>query len=570
MDVAKAEKSLGEANLALEDEDYPEALRLAMLSESEVEKVDLQKKMAAEIISVTAAKLKEAEKHGIDVDNVRSLLMSAANALKEKKYVNALELAMESGMDLSESTEKFERASTTLYAASARINESDDIGVDVKKSKEHLATAKEAFEKKDYATAMKFAKETILEAKRAYVEHLSRPIEACEQLIDTATKLGVDITRATNMLSEAKAALDEESYSQVALFAENCKRLVEREITKHLFDSVAGAKATVANAEGDGKPVGDASQMLRKVESSLEERKYIQAADFFQEFKDSLIVSDSVMAGAGMPAAQETELKETAEKEPPADILAFIPELTKRIHKISKAGLNTKKAEKLLKEAQGLLKSDPDRAAKLAREAENELESELESFSPKITYSLDLSAIKEKDKVYEAKLALSNDGKSVAKDVNITFSGKDFEVKGFAPINIVKAKETKEIPITIKPLSDGNLKFALDITFIRLFDGKENTVQFSEELTLGEVKETSEKFKRIKAEKTVKCFACNGKIKTGFPLIQCQCGNTYHEPCGERIGKCPMCGVSFRTSDSDEEKPKKKGGTAKKKVALKL
>jgi DNA-binding IscR family transcriptional regulator len=235
MNVSKAEFLLEEAKIALGDEDYSEALRLAMMSESEVEKVDLQKKMASEIISITVEKLKGAEKIGVGVENIRTLLKNASNALSKKDYVKALEYSMEAGMELSEATEEFERAATTIHAARARINESDEIGVNVKKAKELFETAKKAFNEREYSTAMKFAKETIREAKRAYVTQLSKPIDGCEQLIKTASEIGINIQRANNMLSEAKAALEEESYSQVALFTDNCQRLVEREITKHLI-----------------------------------------------------------------------------------------------------------------------------------------------------------------------------------------------------------------------------------------------------------------------------------------------------------------------------------------------
>ncbi|UCF08289.1 MAG: hypothetical protein JSW28_00955, partial [Thermoplasmata archaeon] len=450
-DVSKAEELLGEAKLALQDEDYTEALRLAMLSESEVEKADLQKKMAAEIISVTAAKLKEAEKNGVEVEDVRKLLMDAANALKEKNYIKALELAMESGLELTESTDKYERASTTLAAAQARINESDEIGVDVKKAKDMLSTANDAFGKNDFTTAMKYGKETIREAKRAYVEHLSRPIHACEQLIETADNLGVKITRAKNMLSEAKTALDEESYSQVALFAENCKRLVEREITKHLFERVASAKTTMAEDRTKGVDVGEASKALKSVESSLEERKYIEAADYFQNFMTTLTGTEpgavETEAAKPTPATKlkeekiEVPAEEKVVEEKPIDLEKFIPAFKKRLSQIHKQGLNTRNGEKFLKQAVEAMKTAPEKALELARKAEDALETELLSFSPKISIDIDFSGVKEKDKWYDTVLVLANDGKSVARDVNIVAKGGDFSVEGLAPQKILKAKD---------------------------------------------------------------------------------------------------------------------------------
>jgi hypothetical protein len=519
VDVSKAESLLEESRVALADEDYNEALRLAMQSESEVERVDLQKKMAAEIIAVTAAKLKEAEKKGIQADSVRKLLIKAATSLKNHDYVKALEFALESGMVLSESTEEYERASTTLQAARARINESDDIGVDVKKAKELLDTARSAFEDKKFTTSMKFAKETIKEAKRSYVGHLSIPIENCERLIKTASDLGVNVTRANNMLNEAKAALEEESYAQVAVFTENCKRLIERDITRNMFEKLSKAKSELASQEKKGEDIAEVTAILKSGESYLEGKEYINAAKYIQKLMVQMELEEPKGPVAEEAPAEE-EMEEVAPK-PDLDLEPLISELAGKLLRISKSGIHTKSAEKLLNEAQTVAESDPEQAKNLE---------------------------------------LTNSGKSVAKDVTFEKNGEDFEIEGLEPIKIIKANEKKEIPLKIKANNTGEIKFDLDITFSRIFDGKTIEAFLSQEVQIGKKVAKEPSFKKVKADKTLKCYACNGKIKPGFVVIECNCGNTYHEACGDRIGKCPMCGTKF----------KKKKASAKKKLALKV
>jgi tetratricopeptide (TPR) repeat protein len=558
VDVSKAETLLEESKFALADEDYNEALRLAMQSESEVERVDLQKKMAAEIIAVTAAKLKEAEKKGIQADSVRKLLIKAATFLKNHDYVKALESALESGMVLSESTEEYERASTTLQAAQARVNESGDIGVDVKKAKELLDTAKSAFEEKNFTTSIKFAKETIKDAKRSYVGHLSIPIENCERLIKTAGDLGVNVMRANNMLNEAKAALEEESYAQVAVFTENCKRLIERDITRNMFEKLSLAKAKLASDEKKGEDIAEVTAILKSGESYLEGKEYINAAKYIQKL--------TVQMELGAPqatVAEEVPAEEEVEEQSPTpdlDLEPLISELAGRLLRISKSGIHTKSAEKLLNEAQGIMESDPDKAKKLIDEAEAALEKELEPLSPSISLEIDLGSVSEKTKWYEITLELTNSGKSVAKDVAFEKKGDDFEIEGLESIKILKANEKKEIPLKIKANNKGDIKFDLDITFSRIFDGKTMEITLSREVQIGKKAAKEPSFKKVKADKTLKCYACNGKIKPGFLVIECSCGNTYHEACGDRLGKCPMCGTKF----------KKKKTSAKKKLALKV
>jgi tetratricopeptide (TPR) repeat protein len=565
VDVSSAEKLLEDANLALADEDYSEALRLAMLSENEIEKVDLQKKMAVEIISVTAAKLKDAEKKGIAVEDVRKQLMEAANALKSNDYIKALENALESGMSLTEATEEYERSLSTLHAAQARLNESGNIGVEVDKASELLETAKEAFDKKDYGTSMKFAKETIKDAKRSYQSHLYKPIQICEELIDTAEELGVDVTRANNMLSEAKAALEEEAYSQVALFSEKCKRLVEREITKSLFEILSTSKAKLSAAKSNGVDVSEAAVMLKIGESSLEAKNYVEAASNFRKFKETLEFAETGKVTKAKPTkkAPKKEKEPSVEEEvvePKINLDEFVTNLETKMKKVSKIGINTKSAEKILAKAKKAVSREPEKAMDLATQAETVLESEIESHSPNIMFELDISDITSKDKFFDVILKLHNTGKSIAKGVTFNHAGKEFEIEGLEDIKILKANEKKEIPLKIKATQGGDLKFQLDIIYTRIFDGKEIDSQVAKEIKLEGKKDGEAPFRKYKAETTVKCYACNGKIKPGFMLIHCSCGNTYHDACGGRLGSCPMCGVEF----------KKKSSSKKKKLALRV
>ncbi len=557
VDVSKAEKLLEEAKDALVDEDYNEALRLAMLSESEVEKVDLQKKMAAEIIAVTAAKLKEAEKKGIQADSVRKLLINAATSLKNHEYVKALEFALESGMVLSETAEEYERAQTTVQAAQARINESSNLGVDVKKANELLETARKAFEEKNFITSIKYAKESIKEAKRSYVGNLSIPIETCEQLISSAGDLGVDVVRANNMLNEAKAALEEESYSQVAVFTENCRRLLERGISRNMFEKLSLARNKMAQAEKRGVDLAETTALMKSGESYLESKEYINAAKFIIKLMDQIEGIEPSQPKA-KDVIKEEEIEKVAPK-PEMDLEPLISELAGKLLRISKSGIHTKTAEKLLSEAQGVMQSDQEKAQSLIKEAEFALEKELEPLSPIISAEIDLGSITEKEKWYEITLIVTNSGKSVAKDVNFDKKDADFEIEGLEPIKIIKANEKMEIPLKIKALDIGDNKLGLDITFSRIFDGKSIEVKLSKNVQIGEKVPKEPSYKKIKAATTLKCYACNGKIKPGFMVLECSCGNTYHEVCGERIGKCPMCGNVF-----------KKKSSAKKKLALRV
>jgi hypothetical protein len=282
-DVLKANKLLKEAESAFAEQDFTRALKLSMLSESEVGKSDLQKKMVAEILNGTNATLKKVEEKSIESKGAKALMSQAKEALKNDQYTKAFGYVMESNLELLEATKEYERAQTTLSAALARMNESSDIGVDITKVKELYEEAKKAFSESNYSTAIDFARKTLRKANQSYEEHLVKPIERCEKLISTAESLGVDVKRAVNMLNESKAALEEGFYIQVSSFTESARKFVEKEIRRNLFEKLYSARAEIEEAKKEGIDITHAMVLVESAEASLENKEYTEAVNYFQK-----------------------------------------------------------------------------------------------------------------------------------------------------------------------------------------------------------------------------------------------------------------------------------------------
>jgi hypothetical protein len=274
---------LAEAESAFAEQDYTRALTLAMQSESEIGKSDLQKKMVAEILKSTNTTLKKVEEKSIESKGAKALMSHAKEALKNDHYTKAFGYVMESNLELLEATKEYERAQTTLSAALARMNESSDIGVDISKVKELYEEAKKAFSESNYSTAIDFARKTLRKANQSYEEHLVKPIDKCEKLISTAESLGVDVKRAINMLNEAKAALEEGYYIQVSSFTESARKFVEKEIRRNLFEKLYSARAEIKEAKKEGIDITHAMVLVESAEASLENKEYTEAVSYFQK-----------------------------------------------------------------------------------------------------------------------------------------------------------------------------------------------------------------------------------------------------------------------------------------------
>ncbi|UCE36413.1 MAG: tetratricopeptide repeat protein [Thermoplasmata archaeon] len=314
-DVIKANKLLTEAKIALEDQDFTNALKLAMESESELGKSDIQKKMVSEILNMTNTILKKTEGKSIESKEVKALLSNATSALENDHYAKALGFALQSNIELLEATKEYDRAQTTLSAALARMKEGTDMGVDIKLVKELFEDAKKAFDESKYSTAIKVAKETIRKANQSYEEHLQKPIESCEKLILTAESLGVDVSRAVNMVSEAKAALKEGFYLQVSSFTESSRKLVEKEIRKNLFEKLFATKAEMESAKKEGIDITHAMVLVESAETSLENKEYIDAVNYFQKLMKTYGAEETKAPIEGEKSLGEVNVKAKKERE---------------------------------------------------------------------------------------------------------------------------------------------------------------------------------------------------------------------------------------------------------------
>jgi hypothetical protein len=281
--VDNAEKMLNESQAVLRDENYFKAMKLAIMSLNELDPEDIQKNMVKTIIDEFKGRFKETIQQGLNSDLVRTHIKNAEKSQKSGDYVMASDCAIMGIKELSVLREEYDRTSLSLIAAKARLHEVENTGFDVGDIKVTFDEAKQEFTAGNFMESLKLVKKTISDSKQFYKEHLQKPIAHCEELVKTAEDIGANVIRANNILLEAKAALDEELFSQVPLFVENCEKLAGREIKKKLYDKLSETREHLEKERSNGKDINEAIKILEKGEKSLENRQYIDCADFIKK-----------------------------------------------------------------------------------------------------------------------------------------------------------------------------------------------------------------------------------------------------------------------------------------------
>jgi tetratricopeptide (TPR) repeat protein len=201
------------------------------------------------------------------VSDAERLLVQAGNALKAKNYDDALEFAKECKLAL-QSARTYREVINALKKSRNKINEMKKIGADVTKAEQILAQAKPALLAKRYDEAMKYAKESLAEAEKCELYKLAiDQVEVAWSKISEVKKLGAQVKVADELLADARNAIKAGEYDKAL---EQVKRCIE-------------------NAEHIKQKYQEVVDLVQLAQSKIEETREMGAdATVAQEFYDHM------------------------------------------------------------------------------------------------------------------------------------------------------------------------------------------------------------------------------------------------------------------------------------------
>lgn len=178
LDVREAHTLLYEANLEFEEERYDVALTKAIEAKGMLDEMVNLAERAEEKISEVRAAISQAQGRTIKIGNAEDLLAQAESALEEYKYEQALELGRQAEEEVTYWMEKYDQAVGSIRDAESCIKNTQkgqiyEIKPQIKKSQDMLSTAKSLLEEEEYDNARTSAEDacrTAQEAKEASEE----------------------------------------------------------------------------------------------------------------------------------------------------------------------------------------------------------------------------------------------------------------------------------------------------------------------------------------------------------------------------------------------------------------
>ncbi len=511
-DTRSAEKLFERSREFFRAKKYRQAVAAAIQSEAEAERVALQQAMAKQAVETVERKLRALGKAS---KAVVGLAADARNTYDEADYVKALDTAIRASDAIADFRILVEETQGIRDRAQRLLQTAYAAGTDAAKIERSFQDGESALEAGDVEQARAEFSGSIEWALGLLRSHLASELTKADALVEMCRKMEVDPTPAQNKFAEARSRLEAEDFPAAAASIQAGRDAAQTGLAARLNRALQDAAENVAHAKKLGSDARDAEALLRQANERI-----LQG-----EFDGAMEVVES--------ALERVESAKIVEKR--FIDLTFKGETT--IRNGRKFGIDMKAAETKLAQAVQLRKTDFPEAIKAAEEAYRMAWDATEAFAPSMRGSLEVGATKLNEWT-EATLTLENVGKGLAKDVRVRILG-DAETQGVTELPAVRAHGTEVLKIRLKMTAPGSVPLAIQIVSHRVFDEKEYTQEMIAQIDVSEI--GPEKAKRLVADLESRCPICKGLIKKGFKVTRCGCGREFHDLCGSRVGRCPVC-----------------------------
>ncbi len=516
IDTRSADKLLDKAREQFKQKKFRQALALAMQSEAESERIGLQQDMAAKAIMTAEKKLKSAES---PVPESSTLLNEAQRSFEDGDYVKALDLAIRAGDSFNKYREIFDESQEIKSKAEKITATAYQIGAEADKLDLIIGEAHASLAAGEARSARDAYQQCIEWGLGICRNHLEKLRGQAIETVENLKPFGMDPTQFMKKLSESKAYIDSENFEAAFKLIEDTRKEAQELVVNKVQEALDASAETIELAKSLRADIGDAEDLLEDARKALESGNYQNALRLVNE------------------SASRVESR----REPDKKFIEFSYKAESTIRNAKKFGIDVSEAEDVLKKALKIKKTNLKKGIELAKQACDLVDEAIEAFTPMMEISLDIpNAVL--DQQVDGSITIANVGKVFAKDLKIKILG-NAEVEGLTDIQSLRAKGEATIPLKVKMTEAGQVPLAIQVSSQRAMDGKEYQQEIVAQV---EVSETAEAPKPLVATQEGRCGICKGMIKVGFKIITCpSCGQEFHETCGSRAGKCPYCNAKL-------------------------
>jgi hypothetical protein len=339
-----------------------------------------------------------------------------------------------------------------------------------------------------------------------------------KELISRAKSMGLGTKPCEDLMEVARTSFSEKLWDFAFRQAQACRTMCIEVISKKIGNLASDAKNRLEPLRASGASVRPVEELIDQAKDAVGRGDASEAFQILMEADQRILgIEDSHKKFIDISIAAESAV-----------------EVLRRI------GVSTAEADRLLALADLEREKDYDSAIEFVAEALDSAKSTIESYAPEVTGDVSSSGLQEGSEG-ELVVKLRNTGNVLARDVVVELSGQ-FRVVDLPEAASLRPGAEVVLKARIVPDISGDIPVRVNIACKRHFDGAPQSFEFD-----GAIKafRPGPPFKVARAEGLAKCAYCQGKIKQGFDVVNCRCGNVLHLACAKRTGVCPVCGQKY-------------------------
>ena len=217
-DTTIAENLLHQARMALDEGKAVEALQFASRSEAELERAELQRRIAEGSLQAAERSLARATADGIVATEAGDEVARAKAAFQEHDYPAVFERTLAASDVLGLARDNHRRAKDAIAAAVRQLGEASQLQAEAAEAKTRFADAEKAAEGGRYADAVRAARESAEMARWSIERLFAQPLGELRRTIEQGRReqMTSEIDLVESIVAEADNALRARDWKQVS------------------------------------------------------------------------------------------------------------------------------------------------------------------------------------------------------------------------------------------------------------------------------------------------------------------------------------------------------------------
>ncbi len=277
VDTSLAENLLHQARMALDEGRSVEALQLATHSEGELERAELQRRVAEGSLEAAGAAVAKAVTEGIVSPSATEEYEHARAAFRERSYPDVLERSMDSLDALASSRDGHRRALEALGIADRQLSETTTNGAEAGEAAQRQLDARRFFDLGRYGEAVRSAREATETGRWAIERLFAVPLGRLRQEVDAARRagLGTEIDPFEAVVAEGEGALRAREWGRVRAAISRAE-----EAARRVFAAVVDGRWKEVEAEYARSAPPSAAELARRDDARLRLAAFRESRDF--------------------------------------------------------------------------------------------------------------------------------------------------------------------------------------------------------------------------------------------------------------------------------------------------